>query len=233
MDGHIRRFTKTNSCVNLVVYNSPGWARKGMAKNKKTDNEEEEEEEQKTKLNAVETKLILAKKLISGMREVLNKLELVLASEAESVDLDSILSKIQTDDGELIGSLADNRIVEGVFDGQHMIGSDGRQYIVPQNYASKSKLVEGDILKLTIQRNGSFLFKQIGPIERERLVGTLHKDENTQAWKILADGKKYSVLPASVSYFKGEDGDEAVVLIPKSAPSKWAAVENVIKKEEE
>ena len=38
------------------------------------------------------------------------------------------------------------KILEGVFDGQNMVGSDGRQYIVPPNYASKSKLVEGDIL---------------------------------------------------------------------------------------
>ncbi|MFH2232368.1 MAG: hypothetical protein ABII13_04355, partial [Patescibacteria group bacterium] len=109
------------------------------------------------------------------------------------------------------------------------IGSDGKRYLVPQNYASKSKLVEGDILKLTIQPNGGFLFKQIGPIERERIVGLLMEDENTQEWRVIADGKKYSILPASVSYFKGQSGDNVVVLIPKSAPSKWAAVENVIK----
>ncbi len=209
-----------------------------MSNNKKeeitSDFEESEEtdNEKKSKLNSTETKLLLSKKLISNIRETLNQLELVLASDAESADIEQLLTKIQTSEGELIGSQNDGRIVEGVFDGQNMVGSDGRQYIVPQNYASKSKLVEGDILKLTIQSNGSFLFKQIGPIERERIVGALLRDENTQTWKVVAEGKKYSVLPASVSYYKGQAGDEAVILIPKSAPSKWAAVENVIKKEE-
>jgi hypothetical protein len=39
------------------------------------------------------------------------------------------------------------KIIEGVFDGQNMVGSDGKTYPVPANYASKSKLVQGDILK--------------------------------------------------------------------------------------
>ena len=39
---------------------------------------------------------------------------------------------------------AEGNVVEGTFDGQIMIGIDGKQYPVPANYASKSKLVEGD-----------------------------------------------------------------------------------------
>jgi len=121
--------------------------------------------------------------------------------------------------------------MEGVFDGQHMIGSDGKQYLVPPNYASKSKLVEGDILKLTIAPNGTFLFKQIGPIERKRVMGVLMRDEHTGDWKVVADGKKYNILTASVTFFKGNPGDDVVILVPKAAPSKWSAVENVIKRQ--
>jgi hypothetical protein len=54
------------------------------------------------------------------------------------------------------------KVLEGVFDGQNMVGSDGKTYPVPANYASKSKLVQGDILKLTIGDDGAFLYKQIG-----------------------------------------------------------------------
>ena len=129
--------------------------------------------------------------------------------------------------GELIGPAQEGKILEGVFDGQHMIGSDGKQYLVPPNYASKSKLVEGDILKLTIAPNGAFLFKQI---ERKRVMGVLVNDENTGDWKVVADSKKYHVLTASVTFFRGSPGDDAVVLVPKAAPSKWAAVENIIKR---
>jgi len=123
------------------------------------------------------------------------------------------------------------RIMEGVFNGQNMIGADGKEYLVPSNYASKSKLVEGDILKLTINARGNFLFKQIGPIERNRVVGTLEESESS-GWTVASGGKKWRVLAAPVTYFKGESGDEAVILIPKNTPSKWAAVENVIKRNE-
>ncbi|MBI4139027.1 hypothetical protein HY479_02645 [Candidatus Uhrbacteria bacterium] len=208
-----------------------------MAKNKTaqpssdTDIAPEHGTESKATINAVETKLMLSKKIISSVREQLNQLERLLSSEADASSIDDLVTKQVTSTGEFLGPQSGGRIVEGVFDGQNMVGSDGHQYLVPQNYASKSKLVEGDILKLTIQPSGGFLFKQIGPIERERIVGMLVRDENTQSWKVVADGKKYSVLPASVSYFKGQPGDDAVVLIPRSAPSRWAAIENVIKKE--
>ncbi|MBI3573128.1 MAG: hypothetical protein HY092_02930, partial [Candidatus Kerfeldbacteria bacterium] len=76
------------------------------------------------------------------------------------------------------------RIIEGAFDGQNMVGPDGKQYSVPANYASKSKLVEGDVLKLTITRDGSFIYKQIGPVDRQRLVGTLGRDETTGEFKV-------------------------------------------------
>ena len=65
------------------------------------------------------------------------------------------------------------KVIEGVFDGQNMIGPDKKQYPVPANYASKSKLIEGDVLKLTIAEDGSFIYKQIGPAERKKMLGIL------------------------------------------------------------
>ncbi|MBI5465954.1 MAG: hypothetical protein HY974_01545 [Candidatus Kerfeldbacteria bacterium] len=121
-------------------------------------------------------------------------------------------------------------IIEGVFDGQNMVGPDGKLYSVPANYASKSKLVEGDLLKLTISPDGSFIYKQIGPVERERVVGVLARDEQTDDFRVLAKSRFYKVLLASVTYFKAQVGDEVVVLVPKGTPSTWAAVENIIKK---
>ena len=122
------------------------------------------------------------------------------------------------------------RIVEGIFDGKGMVGPDGKEYPIPPNYASKSKLVEGDMLKLTITPSGAFVFKQIGPIERSRVVATLGFDATTGEFYATTDGKRWSVIKASVTYFKGEPADEVVLLVPKSTPSKWAAVENIIKK---
>src|SRR3989338_8792388 len=104
----------------------------------------------------------------------------------------------------------DGLIIEGVFDGQNMIGPDGKQYSIPANYISKSKLVEGDILKLTIDTEGNFIYKQIGPVTRERLIGTFLKDEMSGEYYVLANNRKYKVILASVTYFKGDTDDEVV-----------------------
>lgn len=116
------------------------------------------------------------------------------------------------------------KIIEGVFDGQNMVGSDGKTYPVPANYASKSKLVQGDILKLTIAEDGAFLYKQIGPIPRKQVVGTL-KLENGHYF-VDINGKDYRVLLASVTYFKAKPGDQVSVNIPEDDKNAdWAALE--------
>ncbi len=116
------------------------------------------------------------------------------------------------------------KVIEGVFDGQNMVGSDGKMYPVPANYASKSKLVQGDILKLTITEDGTFLYKQIGPIPRKQVVGTL-KLENGHYFVEVGE-KNYRVLLASVTYFKAKPGDQVSVNVPEDdSAAEWAALE--------
>src|ERR1700689_3225946 len=116
------------------------------------------------------------------------------------------------------------KIVEGVFDGQNMLGSDGKNYPVPANYASKSKLVQGDILKLTITEDGSFMYKQIGPIPRKQVVGTLILESGH--YFVDVNGKKLRVLLASVTYFKAKPGDQVSVNVPEDdSAAEWAALE--------
>lgn len=120
------------------------------------------------------------------------------------------------------------KVVEGIFDGENMITGDGQKYPVPVNYASKSKLVQGDVLKLTIADDGTFIFKQIGPVERRRIIGRLNQvgDE----YVVDALGKKYRVLLASVTYFKAEPSDEVTIIIPEQGEAVSAALDNVVKK---
>lgn len=116
------------------------------------------------------------------------------------------------------------KIIEGVFDGQSMVGSDGKTYPVPANYASKSKLVQGDILKLTIADDGALLYKQIGPIPRKQVVGVLTQDNGH--YYVEVGDKKYRVLLASVTYFKAKPGDQVSVNVPEDdAHAEWAALE--------
>jgi hypothetical protein len=119
-----------------------------------------------------------------------------------------------------------NRIIEGRFDGQNMIGPDKKSYPVPANYASKSKLVPGDILKLTIMPDGSFIYKQIGPVPRKRIIGSLCYEDGQ--YKVVAEGKTYAVLLASVTYFKAEIGDKVALIVPELEDSEWGAIENIV-----
>lgn len=189
--------------------------------------------QEETKNYLTSEKLIALKQALLGIKVNVDKAISVLSGGAEeeisSVALEESLEKLQEMSIEEGGN---GRIVEGVFDGENMVGPDGKQYSIPANYASKSKLVEGDILKLTIAPNGSFIYKQIGPIERNRLIGVLGKNEAEEDFLVYVKDKKWKVLRASVTYFKGEVGDEVVILVPKDRPSKCAAIENIIKKKE-
>jgi len=116
-------------------------------------------------------------------------------------------------------------IIEGIFDGENMICDDDRIYPVPQNYASKSKLIPGDGLKLTITDDGSYLFKQIAPVKRKKVIGELY--EILDKYVVDVSGKKYQVLKASVTYFKAKPGNKLTVVVPEDGRSEWAAVENI------
>ncbi|MDD4271747.1 MAG: hypothetical protein PHF50_02990 [Patescibacteria group bacterium] len=184
-------------------------------------------------ITIAKSKMILAKKLLANVKENNERL-IQLLSDFLSPEDEAAISIAQLNDDNFDSgeeNLGEARIIEGVFDGENMIGPDGKQYSVPANYASKSKLVEGDILKLTITANGTFIYKQIGPIERARVVGALERSAAGEYFA-LADGKRWRLLTASVTYYKGESGDEVVILVPKNGESKWAAVENVVRKKE-
>ncbi|OGG89636.1 hypothetical protein A3E04_00780 [Candidatus Kuenenbacteria bacterium RIFCSPHIGHO2_12_FULL_42_14] len=173
-----------------------------------------------------DNKILELKNLVDGAELSLQQARKIL--EGLLGDENAIL----TDQAKKFGSVAattDGQVVEGFFDGQNMLGPDDKRYSVPANYASKSKLVEGDGLKLTITSDGSFVYKQINLLERERLVGLLAVDEKTDEYRVAANNKAYKVLTASITYYKGEEGDRVTILVPKGKESSWAAVENIFK----
>ncbi len=125
-----------------------------------------------------------------------------------------------------IEDMGEEKVLEGLFDGKDMVTPDNKTYPVPANYASKSKLVEGDKLKLTIKPNGAFVYKQIELIPRKLTTGKLILDGNQ--YKVLGDVRSYNVLYASVTFFKAKVGDTITVTIPADGIATWGAIENVI-----
>ncbi|MDB4978927.1 MAG: hypothetical protein JWM56_1113 [Candidatus Peribacteria bacterium] len=125
-------------------------------------------------------------------------------------------------------STAGGKIIEGIFDGQNMVDSSGQTYPVPANYASKSKLVEGDGMKLTITDEGKFIYKQISPTPRRTALGVLISEDGQ--YKVLAEGKAFRTLLASVTFYRAEVGDQVTILLPQDGDAKWGAIEAVIPK---
>ena len=166
----------------------------------------------------------LPEKQIKRLRSLLQEAETNLAAAKEL--LNSVLGDgdIITAPRDTIVSDPDGKVIEGVFDGQIMIGPDGKNYPVPANYASKSKLVEGDLMKLTITPDGKFLYKQIGPVERKTVIGSLtHHDDK---YFVEVAGREYEILYASVTYFHLKKGSQVSVVIPaNNSDAQWAAVE--------
>lgn len=162
-------------------------------------------------------------------KQVKRLLSLIKEAETNLSAAQELLISIIGEDGQVVTprSSSDDvsgKIIEGVFDGQVMIGPDGKNYPVPANYASKSKLVEGDILKLTIADDGSFIYKQIGPVARRQIIGTLVQHDG--AYYVEANGHEYRILLASVTYFKLAIGDQVTIIVPEDNPeAAWAAVE--------
>ncbi len=120
----------------------------------------------------------------------------------------------------------DSKIVEWVFTGEEMLDNEWNRYPVPANYSSKSKLVQGDKLKLTIAPNWRMTYKQIAPIERETKVGLLTKDKGK--FQVIVDGETYDVLTAAVTHFKWNIGDKVTIILPKWKPASFAAIDAII-----
>ncbi len=176
----------------------------------------------KKKIAAIRDFIVTAEKSIKNAKKLLGEV-----LEDENMDL---TSEVNLDTEWLTKyNSGDNKIVEWVFTWEEMLWSDKNTYPVPVNYASKSKLVQWDKLKLTIEANGRMLYKQIAPIERETKLGLLTSDNGK--YQVIADGITYNVLTAAVTHFKAEIWDSITIVLPKWKEANFAAIETVIPKE--
>ncbi len=115
--------------------------------------------------------------------------------------------------------------VIGVFDGEFMVTKEGKKYAVPPNYASKTKLVVGDTLRLVGEREGQNLFKQIGRVARHATRGTLIKEGEN--WLVVCPEGRFKILPASIKHWSVGIGDEINLEIPADYQEKqveWGAM---------
>lgn len=122
------------------------------------------------------------------------------------------------------------QVIEGLFDGYFMIGSDQKKYPVPLNYASKTKLVPGDKLKLKVMEDGTLIYKLIQPVERKHIRAILSQEEDQKFIALTDEGQSYFLNQAAVTFFKWRPGDEVYIIINKEWSNSFAAIEAIIKK---
>ncbi len=119
-----------------------------------------------------------------------------------------------------------SKVIEGVFNGKGMIGSDKKIYPVPANYASKSKIVEGSKLKATIKADGSFQYKIIDEIDFDMMTGTLIKDGDR--FTVITQSGLYQVIPASVTYLQAKIGDRVSIRVPQGIKATYATIDALV-----
>jgi hypothetical protein len=120
------------------------------------------------------------------------------------------------------------QIIEWVFIGDGMLASDGNTYPVPQNYASKSLLVQWSRLKATIDETGRIKYKIISEIPYTTEIGIVTK--NGEKYQITTDTKTYNVLVAAITFHKCDIGDTVTIRIPEWKDATYAVIEAVIPK---
>jgi len=147
-------------------------------------------------LMAAEANIQLAKKMIKDIYG--SKGALLVSSMSKTVPLNVDIKDVPG--------------VEGVFKGKFMEGADGKKYQVPENYASKSELVYGDRLKVIEREEGNW-FKQVTKVDRKEITGILAKS-GEDGWKLVVEDSSYDLLPAAVSFYKCQEGQEVYGLIP-------------------
>ena len=164
----------------------------------------------------------ISDKHIERFRSLITKAHASLAAAEE------LLTSIVGDDLKALNIQSEDaagKVIEGSFNGQSMIADDGKAYPIQANYASKSRLIQGDRLKLTIGEDGSFLYKQIGPAQRAHMVGVLSQKDGR--YYVQVGERRYHVLSASVTHHKIKQGDQISITIPEDNPSaEWAAIES-------
>lgn len=124
--------------------------------------------------------------------------------------------------------VGEDKVIEGVFTGESMLWSDGNMYPVPQNYASKSLLVQGSKLKAIIQPSWKIVYKIIWEIPFESKVGIITK--SGEKYLITTDTKTYNVLLAAITFHHCSVGDTVSIRIPEWKDATYAVIEAVVPK---
>lgn len=177
---------------------------------------------EKKKIIAIRDFILSAEKSVKNAKKLLKEVLDESGVELKDITLDTEGLKSYKDE--------DSKVIEWVFTWEDMLGSDGHKYPVPANYCSKSKMVQGDKLKVTIDPSGKMMYKQISPIEREIKIWLLTKDKDR--FQVVVEWDVYNVLTAAVTHYKWNIWDNVSIIVPAWKAATYAAIEAILPKGE-
>lgn len=165
--------------------------------------------------------------------------DLIITAQSSINSAKRIINSITGDDSDLDEFTSDTSglshyesewsyIVEWVFTGEGMLWTDWNTYPVPQNYASKSLLVQWSKLKASIEESGKIKYKIISEIPFTTLLWIITK--NGDKYQISTDKKTYNVLVAAITFHKCNVGDTVTIRIPEWKDATYAVIEAIIPK---
>ncbi len=171
------------------------------------------------KIKALRDLINTAQSSINSAKKILNSL---LGEDSQEDGLSFDTTGLSSYESEWL------QIVEWVFTGESMLGTDGNTYPVPQNYASKSLLVQGSKLKAIIDGSGKIKYKIISEIPYTTFLGVITK--NGDKYQIVTDTRSYNVLVAAITFHKCEIWDTVSIRVPEWKEATYAVIEAIIPK---
>lgn len=111
----------------------------------------------------------------------------------------------------------------GTYQDRAFVADTGEILSVPDNYSSKSLLVEGDRLACYFTEEGP-KFKNFQPIPRIHIEAQLVEENDlVMAERLIygiLTGQRYKILDASITFFKVHVGDTVLMAVPKESQFK-------------
>ncbi len=157
------------------------------------------------------------------IQKVKSSIEKLSSIDIKTLDITKLILNNKIDKNEV------SETIEWEFDGVVLIDKDWKKYPVPTNYASKSKLISWDEMKLNIMKNGKMIFKLIKKVERHTIQAILSKDSTSDKDIAIYKNKYIFILNhAAVSYHKWKPGDKVLITVNKSKPWKFAALDTIM-----
>lgn len=163
---------------------------------------------------------------------------LIISAEKSVISAKKLLKEMMEDEGVEITNAPistewlsmwgewEDKYIEWVFTWEDMLGADGIKYPVPWNYASKSKLVQWDKMKVIIDSHWKMKYKQTAQIDRETKVWLLTKDWTK--YQAVVEWETYNLITAAVTHYKANIWDTITVIVPKWKEATFAAVETIV-----